>query len=225
MAGCGRCPEPRTATRTAAAEPSRGVRRRFRRRPTQRRGVRGGRTPTAPHVRLAEPSSSVCPLTGQPARLPDTTTDAPPRNAAAVAGRRAAPVRTPTGDAARVADTYCTGGHRTGRCPLAERPADMTVEAAAEGRSDSAQAAVMAPVAGHPTAARHTLPGHPSAHRTTWPHRTGRAKQRTVNPPIALARSIGKDPLDWRRDAMARGRPPRPRRPDQPDRARIQEGS
>jgi hypothetical protein len=37
-------------------------------------------------------------------------------------------------DAARVANTCCPqSGQRTGRCPPAERPADMTVEAAAEG--------------------------------------------------------------------------------------------
>ena len=166
-----RCPEPRTATTDGSAEPSgvsaadsAAVR-------PQRRGGRGGRTPTAPHVR---PAGTV--LVGVSAHR--STRPAAGRHggrvrasAAIVDGRCAARVGHPTGDAARVSDTRCPQrGRRTGRCPPAQRPADMTVEAAAEGPQRFAQAAVMAPVAGHLTAAGRTLPGHPSARRTTWPH-------------------------------------------------------
>jgi len=98
----------------------------------------------------------------------------------------AARVRTATGDAGRVADTCCPqSGWWTGGCPPARRPADMAVEAAAEVRGGSAQAAVMAPVAGHLTAAGRTLPGHPvRPQENVAAHKTGRRKQRTVNPPI-----------------------------------------
>jgi hypothetical protein len=73
------CPEPPTATRTAAAGTVRGVRRRCHHRPTQPRGVHAGRTPTAPRVREAGSILIWCPLTGQNARLPDTTADIPPQ--------------------------------------------------------------------------------------------------------------------------------------------------
>ena len=94
-------------------------------------------------------------------------------------------------DAARVANTCCPqSGQRTGRCPPAERPADMTVEAAAEGPRR------LRPGGGNGTGWRTPDRSRvafcldtPSARRTTWPHRTGRRKQRTVNPPLARCRS------------------------------------
>jgi hypothetical protein len=61
----------------------------------------------------------------------------------------------------------------------------MTVEAAAEGRSGFALAAAMGPVAVHLTAAGRTLPGHPVRPQDdVAAYRTGRRKQRTVNPPL-----------------------------------------
>jgi hypothetical protein len=106
------------------------------------------------------------------------------RSAAVAAGRCAAWVRTPTGDATRVADTWCPQrGQRTGRRPLAERPAAMPVEAAAEGPQR------LRPGGGNGTGRRTpdrsraaSCLDTPSARRTIWPHRTGRRKQRTVNP-------------------------------------------
>jgi hypothetical protein len=106
------------------------------------------------------------------------------RSAAVAAGRCAAWVRTPTGDATRVADTCCPQrGQRTGRRPPAERPAAMPVEAAAEGPQR------LRPGGGNgigwrtPDRSRVAFClDTPSARRTIWPHRTGRRKQRTVNP-------------------------------------------
>jgi hypothetical protein len=98
------------------------------------------------------------------------------RSAAVAAGRCAAWVRTPTGDATWVAGTCCPQrGQRTGRRPLAERLAAMPVEAAAEG-----------PQRFHPDGGNGTGWRTPdrsrvascldtlSAHRTTWPP-TGQA--------------------------------------------------
>jgi hypothetical protein len=109
------------------------------------------------------------------------------RSAAVADGRRAARGRTLTGDAARVADTRCPQtGHRTGRCPPAERPADMTVEAAAEGPQR------FRPDGGNGTGCRtpdlqqdtllDTRP--PAGQRGRTPDRT--PEQRTVNPLLAL---------------------------------------
>jgi hypothetical protein len=97
------------------------------------------------------------------------------RPSAAIAdGRCAARIRTPDGDAAGVSDTRCPQrGRRTGRCPPAQRPADVTVEAAAEGPQR------FRPGGGNGTGCRTPDPGHqqvapsldtPSARRTTWPH-------------------------------------------------------
>jgi hypothetical protein len=68
-------------------------------------------------------------------RLADTTADArPPRRSHCRSPLCGTCVAHPTGDAAHVSDTRCPQpGRRTGRCPPAQRPADMTVEAAAEG--------------------------------------------------------------------------------------------
>jgi hypothetical protein len=97
------------------------------------------------------------------------------RPSAAIAdGRCAARIRTPDGDAAGVSDTRCPQrGRRTGRCPPAQRPADVTVEAVAEGPQR------FRPGGGNGTGCRTPDPGHqqvapsldtPSARRTTWPH-------------------------------------------------------
>jgi hypothetical protein len=131
----GRGPEPRTATPDGSGGTVRGVRRRFRRRPTP-----AARWPRpADTDRTARPASrnrhcrGVRPPSTRPAAGHHTARHLR-RNAAVAAGRRAARVRTLTGDAARVVDTCCPQrGQRTGRCPLAQRPAAMTVEAAAEG--------------------------------------------------------------------------------------------
>jgi hypothetical protein len=131
----GRGPEPRTATPDGSGGTVRGVRRRFRRRPTP-----AARWPRpADTDRTARPASrnrhcrGVRPPSTRPAAGHHTARHLR-RNAAVAAGRRAARVRTLTGDAARAVDTCCPQrGQRTGRCPLAQRPAAMTVEAAAEG--------------------------------------------------------------------------------------------
>jgi hypothetical protein len=174
-----RCPTPRTATTdgsggtvrgpaagSAAVRPSGEVAAAGRHRPH--------RTSAQP-----EPPSPVC------VRRPSTRPAAGHhggrvrRSAAVAAGRCAAWVRTPTGDAARVADTWCPQrGQRTGRRPLAERPAAMPVEAAAEGPQR------LRPGGGNGTGRRTPDRSRvafcvdtPSARRTIWPHRTGRRKQ------------------------------------------------
>jgi hypothetical protein len=59
-----------------------------------------------------------------------------------------------------------------------------------KSRSGSVQAAAMGPVAGHLIAAGHTLPGYLRALTgRRGRNRTGRQKQRTVNPPLAHCRS------------------------------------
>jgi len=97
------------------------------------------------------------------------------RSAALAAGRGCGMGPTLTGDAARVADTCCPQrGRRTGLGPLAERPAAMTVEAAAEG-----------PQRFHPGDGKGTVTGDlTAAGGTAWTPcpPTGRPKQWTVNP-------------------------------------------
>jgi hypothetical protein len=121
------------------------------------------------------------------------------RPSAAIAdGRCAARIRTPDGDAAGVSDTRCPQrGRRTGRCPPAQRPADVTVEAAAEGPQR------FRPGGGNGTGCRTPDPGHqqvaPSLDTPSAPqddmatHRTGRRKQRTVNPLVVavVCRRLG----------------------------------
>jgi hypothetical protein len=172
----GRGPEPRTATPDGSGGTVRGVRRRFRRRPTP-----AARWPRpADTDRTARPASrnrhcrGVRPPSTRPAAGHHTARHLR-RNAAVAAGRRAARVRTLTGDAARVVDTCCPPrGQRTGRCPLAQRPAAMTVEAAAEGPQRFRPGGSMEPVTGHLTAAGRTLPGHP-----VRPHDDVAAQDRT----------------------------------------------
>jgi hypothetical protein len=90
----------------------------------QPRGGRGGRTPTARTSAQLEPSSSVCPPTGPLARLLDTTADArPPQRSHCRWPLCGTCVGHPL-SAARPADRSVSP---------AQRPADMTVEAAAEG--------------------------------------------------------------------------------------------
>jgi hypothetical protein len=155
----------------------------------QPRGGRGGRTPTARTSAQLKPSSSVCPPpTGQLARL------AGHHGGAAAQPLQMAVVRHgsghPTGDAAHVSDTRCPQrGRRTGRCPLADRPADMTVEAAAEGPQRFRPGGGTGTGRRIPDRSGSTLPGYPVRPQDDLAaHRTGRPKQRTVNPPIALAR-------------------------------------
>jgi hypothetical protein len=128
------------------------------------------------HRPLARPPSwnhpRRCPPTGPLARLLDTTADArPPQRSHCRWPLCGTCVGHPTGDAARVGHPLSAARPADRSVSQARRPADMTVEAAAEGRSGSAQAAVMAPVAGHLTAAGPTPSlDTPSARRTTWPH-------------------------------------------------------
>jgi hypothetical protein len=196
MAGCGGLSpgvrHPGQPPRTAAAEPSGALPQ------VPPPSDPSGEVATAgrhrPHRTSAQPEPSapmcVCAPTGQPVRSPDTTAGRVRRSAAVAAGRCAAWVRTPTGDAARVADTCCPQrGQRTGRCPLAQRPAAMPVEAAAEGPQR------FCPGGGNgigwrtPDRSRVAFClDTPSADTTIWPHRTGGRKQRTVNPLIALCK-------------------------------------
>jgi hypothetical protein len=111
----------------------RGVHRGFRRVRPQRRGGRGGRTPTASHVRPAgtvtvvvSAHRSTRPAGRTPRRTPQRSHCIWP-----LCGTGSDTDR----DAARVADNCCPqSGQRTGRCPPAQRPAGMTIGAAAEGR-------------------------------------------------------------------------------------------
>jgi hypothetical protein len=129
--------------------------RRFRRRPTRRRGGRGGPTPTAPHVRpTGTVSAGVCAPTGQPVRSPDTTADAsaaaPPLQLAVVRhgpGHRPAMLNGSRTPAVRSAASGPVGVHWQNDqqpCPSRLRQ---------KGRSGCVQAAVMEPVGGHLTAA------------------------------------------------------------------------
>jgi hypothetical protein len=171
----GRGPEPRTATPDGSGGTVRGVRRRFRRRPTQRRGGHGRRTPTAPHVRPAGTVTVGASAHRQPARLPDTTQPdicaaTPPLQLAVVRTGSDADRRCGTGrghllSAARPADRPVS---------LAQRPAAMTVEAAAEGPQRFLPGGSMEPVTGHLTAAGRNLPGHP-----VRPHDDVAAQDRT----------------------------------------------
>jgi hypothetical protein len=90
----------------------------------QPRGGRGGRTPTArTPPSWNHPRRCVRPPVHSPGCWTPRRTRVRP--SAAIADGRCA---------ARVSDTRCPQrGRRTGRCPQAQRPADMTVEAAAEG--------------------------------------------------------------------------------------------
>jgi hypothetical protein len=154
---------------------SRGGRRRFRRRPTQRRGGHAGRTPTASHVDQPEPSPSGCPPTGPLARLLDTTADArPPQRSHC----RWPLCGTCVGHPLSAAGGPVAVHRRTDQRTWPSRPRQKDPRG-------SAQAAVLAPVAGHLTAAGPTLPGHPVRPQDDLAaHRTGRRKQRTVNPPV-----------------------------------------
>jgi hypothetical protein len=131
-AGCPQVSEPRTATpdgsggsvRVSAAG-SVAVR------PGGEVATPGGhrphRTSTQP-----KPSPSVVDTTGQLHRLPDTTVDAsaaaPPSPMAVV--RHGAGHRPAMRHRSRAPAIH--SGQRTGRCPPAQRPADMPAEAAAE---------------------------------------------------------------------------------------------
>jgi hypothetical protein len=182
-----RCPTPRTATTDGSGGTVRGPAAGSAAVRPQRRGGRGGPTPTAPHVRPAGTvSAGVC-APGQPARPPDTTADAsaaaPPLQLAVVrhgSGYRPAMRHGSRTPAVRSAASGAVGIHWQNdqrACPSRLRQ---------KGRSGCVQTAVMEPVGGHLTAARVAFClDTPSAHRTIWPHRTGRRKQRTVNPPIA----------------------------------------
>jgi len=180
MAGCGRLSagvrnlgQP---LRTAAAENGPGVRRRFRRRPT----------PAARWPRRVDTDCTARPpsrnrhrrcvrsLVNSPGWLRPRRTRPPQRSRCR--WPLCARVRTLTGGAAQAVDTDCPQrDRRTGRCPLAQRPADMTVEAAAEGPQR------FRPGGGNGTGCR--TPDRSrvascldilSAHRTTWPP-TGQA--------------------------------------------------
>jgi hypothetical protein len=119
-----RCPKPRTATPTAAAErPGVAAAGSAAVQPSGEVAMPGGHRPHRPSA-WPEPSSSGCPPTG-PLAQAGGHHGGHLRPSAAIADRRCA---------ARVSHTRCPQrGRRTGRCPPADRPADMAVEAAAEG--------------------------------------------------------------------------------------------
>ena len=185
-----RCPTSRTATTDGSGGTVRGPAAGSAAVRPQRRGGRGGPTPTAPHVRPAGTvSAGVCAPTGQPVRSPDTTADAsaaaPPLQLAVVrhgsghrpamlTGARTPAVRSAAADRSR---------------PLAERPAAMPVESAAEGPQRFRPGGSNGTGCRTPDRSRAaSCLDTPSADMTTWPHRTGRRKQRTVNPLITSAR-------------------------------------
>jgi hypothetical protein len=171
----------------------RGVRRRFRRRPpptaTWQHRADNGRTACAPSRNRRR---RWCPLTGQPPSCRTPRRTRPPQRS-----QCRWPLCGTGSDTDRrcgtVADTCCPqSGQRTvgvQRCPAAQRPADMTVEAAAEGPQR------FRPGGGNETGCR--TPDRRRS-RPVWTpirpqddvaaHRAGRRKQRTVNPPIAPAR-------------------------------------
>ena len=139
----------------------------------------GGHRPHRTSAQL-EPSSSVCPPTGPLARLLDTTADArPPQRSHC---------RWPL-------CRKCVGHPLSAQRPAdrtvsqAQQPADMAVEAAAEGPQR------FRPGGGngtgcrtHLTAAGPLLPGHlVRPQDDVAAHRTGRRKQRMVNPPMVPA--------------------------------------
>jgi hypothetical protein len=150
---------PGQAPRDGSGGAVRGVRRSARRhRPSGEAATLGGHRPH--HTSAGpKPSCSGRPRTGQLLRLPDTMAGSVCRSAAAA---EAARVRTPSSDAARIADTRCPQrGQWTGRSPPVQRQRTWPSRLRQKGHSSSAQAAVMASVARHMTTARHTLPGHP----------------------------------------------------------------
>jgi hypothetical protein len=149
-----RCPTPRTATTDGSGGTVRGPAAGSAAVRPQRRGGRGGPTPTAPHVRPAGTvSAGVCAPTGQPARPPDTTADAsaaaPPLQLAVVrhgSGHRPAMRHGSRTPAVRSAASGPVGVHWQNDqqpCPSRLRQ---------KGRSGCVQA-VMEPVGGHLTAA------------------------------------------------------------------------
>jgi hypothetical protein len=226
MAGCGGLSagvrHPGQPPRTAAAEPSGALPQVPP--PSDPSGEVAAAGRHRPHRTSAqpEPPSPVC------VRRPSTRPAAGHhggrvrRSAAVAAGRCAAWVRTPTGDAARVADTCCPQrGQRTGRRPLAERPAAMPVEAAAEG-----------PQRFHPdggngigwrTPDRSRVAfclDTPSARGTIWPHRTPQAADGQ-----SADRSARYNFLYSSQGRPAGGRLRRPSSADRDTTGRDQEGS
>jgi hypothetical protein len=150
-----RCPTSRTATTDGSGGTVRGPAAGSAAVRPQRRGGRGGPTPTAPHVRPAGTvSPDVSPPTGQPVRSPDTTADAsaaaPPLQLAVVrhgSGHRPAMRHGSRTPAVRSAASGPVGVHWQNDqqpCPSRLRQ---------KGRSGCVQAAVMEPVGGHLTAA------------------------------------------------------------------------
>jgi hypothetical protein len=137
------------------------------------------------------------------------------RASAAIAdGRCAVRIRTPDGDAAGVSDTRCPQrGRRTGRCPPAQRPADVTVEAAAEGPQR------FRPGGGNGTGCRTPDP-HTSRSDPAWTPRPpagrrGRTQDRT--PEVADGQSADRSLVTTSstppqgRPCGGRHRPPEPR--------------
>jgi hypothetical protein len=158
--------------------------------PGRQRRKRPGCPPQVPP--LSDPSGEVA---GHGEHRPHRTSAQPelssPRCLAAGAdGHCAARVRTLTGRCGTVADTRCPQrGLRTGRCPPAEPPADMTVETAAEGLQRFRPGGGYRTGYRHLTAAGHTVPDTPVRQQgDVATHRTGRRKQRTVNPLTAPTR-------------------------------------
>ena len=174
----------------------------------QRRGGRGGRTPTAHTSAQLEPSSSVChpPVHSPGCWTPRRTRVRP---SAAIADGRCA---------ARVSDTRCPhSGRRTGRCHRHNNQRTWPSRLRQKGRSGSAQAAVMAPVAGHLTAAGPLLLDTSSARRTTWPHTgqdagsSGRSIRRslvTTSSTLPQGRPCGRPPAAAVLAPAATRRPP-----------------
>jgi hypothetical protein len=189
MAGCGRCPEPWTATTdgsggTVQACPP----------PSEPNGevVTAGGHPTAAHVRLA---GTV--LVGVSAHR--STRPAAGHHAGRTSAQRSQ-CRWLLCSTGSDTDRRCgTGaGHLLSaerpadrRCPAAQRPAAMTAEAAAEGLQRFRPGSGNGTGAGHLTAGRRALLDTPSARRTTWRH-TGQdagSSGRSIRRSLTAARS------------------------------------
>jgi hypothetical protein len=183
----------------------------------QRRGGHDGPTPTAPHVRPAGTVSPMCLRRPVNPSIAGHHGGRVRRSAAVAAGRCAAWVRTPTGDATRVADTPAVRSAASGPVGVQwqndQQPCPSRLRQ--KGRSGCVQAAVMEPVGGHLTAAER----HPAWTPRPPIRQRGRTQDRT--PQAADGQSADRSPRDnflYRssRPALraAYGRPPARQRHD-----------
>ena len=238
-----RCPTSRTATTDGSGGTVRGPAAGSAAVRPQRRGGRGGPTPTA-HVRPAGTvSPDVSPPTGQPVRPRDTTADAsaaaPPLQLAVVrhgSGHRPAMRHGSRTPAVRSAASGPVGVHWQNDqqpCPSRLRQ---------KGRSGCVQAAVMEPVGGHLTAAgRHPAwtPRPPIRQRGRTQDRTPQAadgqsadRSDSLQPPLLFLKAgpagglrPPSGPAATRRSPGSRPHPQRQREPEQPDYTRVAPGA